>query len=284
MRTAKSLDWITGTQLENPDGEIVKLVPDWTEIGNEIKPPPRFDRAYELKPAGTYALCATGTKCKLLQFTGSELTKVRETGVTDEQILQHCVKKCHNITRLDYAVDMFEVSFSPYDILELWDKGLLKTRLRTVRTNKTYTGYGGETVYFGSKNSAQQIRIYDKAAEQKLLNEAWIRVELQARKKKATPLASDMVNQGIVACGDTRLRDLMGMPDEYEIRKAIAGQDADLTKVPRQLSAWKKWMDEQVLTSIENHATDASDREFLHDWVDRAGMAIVKGYKRSTGN
>lgn len=285
MNLAKHLDWISATQVGETLEAHQEIVPEGMELDEAIRPPARFHQAWKLKPAGSVALSATDTMCRMVQFTGSELETVRmSVGITDAHMLQHLCAVCNHITRLDYAVDVMDSQARVGDILEAWRAGGLKTRYQTVQHFKTLTGSRGETVYFGSVKSAQRIRIYDKAAELKLLKKAWLRVELQTRKKKATALSHDMNEQGIVSSGDTRIRDLLGWQDVGWYSQAINGDDASLTPVPRSPKAWQKWMDTQVLTSLIQHANNPDDNMFLQEWLNRAKRATIAAWNSQCDN
>lgn len=281
MKVDKKIDWLSVTQNYDSMDSLAPILPVWLDLAEPSQPPARFTQAWKLDPVGLLAHSAANTMCNMLLLTGSDLATLRDkSNVSDDDILQHFCKVSTYVTRLDYAVDVMETDASPLDILELWKSKQLLTTFRTVRNYETLTGLGGQTVYFGSKSSAQQIRIYDKAAEQKLLHEAWVRVELQARKKKATPLAQDMVNYGIHSAGDTRLRELLGfgkVPDWW--RLSVDAPNVPLTPTPRPDSQWQKWLSGQVLDSIRKHAVSPDDRAFLRHWIEKVDAAILDGYK-----
>lgn len=283
MRLNKALDWLTGTAIAEHTSQLPPLMRGM-KIADERRPPAHFDFAWDLFPAGTLALSETSTMCmRMIQFTGSELTKLREQlGTDDSRIIQYLCNTCKNVSRLDYAIDIFETDASPLDILGEWQAKRLKTRYRTVQDFKTYTGFKGHTVYFGSKNSRQRIRIYDKAAEMKLLKTAWLRVELQARKEHATALANDMNVKGISKCGDSRIRQLLSAPAVEWYQKATDNKPATLTEIPRRDSNWQRWLNSQVLASIETHAKNKDDRVFLLDWIQSVIEAVENATESTT--
>jgi len=276
MKLAKKIDWLTATQTHETMELGKPFLPEWLDLGESTAPLPRFDKAWELKPDGMLALSATGTMCQLVQMTGKQLDKVRDdTGVSDDEIIQHFASHSDNITRVDYAIDVLETDWRPLDWLLLWQAGGIKSRFRTVMDFRTIQGSGGQTIYYGSKSSPQRVRIYDKAKEMKLLNEAWVRAELQARKQVATPLAADMARHGVIAAGDTRLRELFTFDSECNMSEIMQGQDVDLTKAPRNTPAWERWMNGQVKQSIENHAKTKKGSEFLVSEIDENQTTII---------
>ena len=88
----------------------------------------------------------------------------------------------YNISRIDIAYD---------DHIGLLDIDQMRADVDAAyfvcRSKQWQVHYGTEgiTLYFGSEKSDIMLRIYDKAAEQGLSGEHWIRVELQLRRDRA---------------------------------------------------------------------------------------------------
>lgn len=87
------------------------------------------------------------------------------------------------ITRLDVAYDDHTGILDIDQIRDDTDDHLYVSRSRTWEVRY---GSEGTTIYHGSRCSDMLIRIYDKAAEQCLDNEHWIRIELQMRDANAS--------------------------------------------------------------------------------------------------
>jgi len=97
-------------------------------------------------------------------------------------------------TRLDVAIDDRAGLVQMGAIKQAIITGDLVSRWRSGRCVTAFAlggegGMQGETFYFGSAQSRIQLRIYDKAAEQGVVGEHWVRVELQARRERADSLA-----------------------------------------------------------------------------------------------
>ena len=84
----------------------------------------------------------------------------------------------YKITRLDIA---FDDHTGILDINQIQDDVDDHNYVSRSRTWKVEYGSAGTTIYHGSPKSNMYIRIYDKAAERKLEDVHWIRVELQTR-------------------------------------------------------------------------------------------------------
>lgn len=111
-------------------------------------------------------------------------------GVTPYDLLKS-LEPGSRVTRLDVCVDIKNGCFD-FDALQLeLEGGFVKTRA-SVSHRFQEIGGEGDTIYIGSAESQKRLRIYNKAAEKKLKNHQWTRVELQARAEVAHELA-DMI-------------------------------------------------------------------------------------------
>lgn len=147
-----------------------------------------------------------------LDITGSGLDYLRSCGLDVDTYLRSTsclpcpVDKCR-LTRCDFAFDF--INFEPQFVDEL----IAYTRDNVTSNNRlcvygrssgfcfeVKTG-GQKTVYVGSKNSDQMLRVYDKKMQYYDYNnccykkenpyhdpDSWIRIELQARKMRACEL------------------------------------------------------------------------------------------------
>jgi len=138
---------------------------------------------------------------------------------------------------------------------------------------------GGQTFYFGSPRSERRIRVYDKAREMKILNEAWTRVELQTRKPRASVLVAAMSEYGIPDAGDTALNAFVDFRCIPAFAQAMTTETIPIDAIPRKTPAWQYWMEQQVLKSIEQHAHEPQDNEFLQQWLMEAHQIVKRGYE-----
>lgn len=94
-------------------------------------------------------------------------------------------KEDYNITRIDIAYDDFN---NLLDINTLALDTFQQNYVTKSRDWKIETGSKGTSIYFGSEQSLIRLRIYDKKAEQKIIDDSmhWVRVELQIRDDRAS--------------------------------------------------------------------------------------------------
>ena len=278
MRVQKCIDWITATRTKTLAKEVPNFLPRGFEISKELDKIARFESVWALSPSGIVAHSAGNAMCMMFTFTGDDLTTIRDSGISTDNILADCVEKMNSVTRLDYAVDIFDANATPNQVLKLWQQDKIRTHYRVVESYRTLTGYAGETLYFGSRKSEQRIRIYDKAAEQEMLNVDWLRIELQLRKKRSTNLVADMTKHTMSSVGDTRIRELLKIDDLEWWHKALNGVTVELTKLKRNESQWQKWLRTQVLPSIETKIMESPENiDFVREWLFRIELMLAGG-------
>ncbi len=122
------------------------------------------------------------------------------------------VKSIGWFTRLDLAVDdhganFFDVS----DVRDFLTRQEVVSKFRTYRDvyESTFTGENtGHTIYFGSRQSEVMLRVYDKQLEQnnkasdpdKVINEKWIRWELELKDARANIAADFLIQRKQIGC------------------------------------------------------------------------------------
>lgn len=243
FKIASRLDWITATingvtapELIIPLGKI--------GLGDKINPSRWYDVAYQLEPAGTFQGTHGKTANGLLQLTGTDLHEWRMVGWHDTQIMEYLYSNGARFTRLDFAVDVLGAG-SPQDCLALREQGMYSGNHRRVEQIKSAVG-SGHTVYFGSRQSERYVRVYDKAAEQKLLGEVWTRIELQARKERSDVLAKDMRKATIGSAGRAAIKTVVDFPALFWWANALRADNVALSKIPRRQASVVRWLLDQV--------------------------------------
>lgn len=111
-----------------------------------------------------------------------------------------------NITRLDAAIDDRKGLVDLERVQQCIDTGLVVSRFKSaygINKQSLSTGEGcGKTINFGSRVSNLMVRMYNKAAEQKLdTGEHWTRVEVEAKDENAVALAMALAEAGAHEAG-----------------------------------------------------------------------------------
>lgn len=282
MDITRRLDWVQYTHHQIKNWEARLPFSRIDDIGEEVKPLPRYSRAYTLLGGGRVDIADNEHQGVQVTLGGQALTESIANGGAFQQIINDAVS-IGKVVRLDFATDIRQ---SPYaaeqafwqEVEMLLANNAYKSRLKPNNeiANKTTGGY---TQYFGSYKSDQFIRVYDKNAESGLLLEAmkqhltidhWSRVELVTKRDFAHNLAADMAFNGWQQAGTAKLRSMINFPLSEVWQKVIDGISVELTKVGRKESKWRKWMDTQVMPSMLEHAKNGDDKEFIIRWLQVA--------------
>lgn len=122
-----------------------------------------------------------------VSFSGRALRSLTEQGVTAVEMLVWSLENQGRISRLDLAIDVFDVKIDP---IALAKSERVKSEPGTARKWSYIQGHdGGTTAYIGSRKSERFLRIYDKAAEQRRAGELWTRFELELKSDSARAAA-----------------------------------------------------------------------------------------------
>lgn len=135
-----------------------------------------------------------------LNITGQGCRTWEEKQGDIMELLRYVDKNAYNVSRIDLAVDDREQLLDIDLIYKL--SGVRVDRRGKLnhdcywwgnsRVNSRTQGTDGCTCYYGAPSSDIRIRIYDKAAEQKI-SEPWVRVEVVVRAEKAGQVVRDII-------------------------------------------------------------------------------------------
>ncbi len=227
-----------------------------------------YESGWGLEPVGKYYESDSKRQGSMVTFGGQDLQVLRERSHDDGLTLAE-IAPLGNVTRLDFAVDIFD----EIDLRELEpfieSSEYYTTFQVSPRRMDGFNKDSGYTVYFGSPRGDRQIRVYDKSVQMKLLNLAWSRVELQARRKRAAQISNDMLSSDWQQVGKAAIQDCLDFPECGWWSEAMVNSSDDLTQIPKQEPKWQKWMRTQVEPSIENHMLSTKDRQFIAEFLNR---------------
>lgn len=156
----------TGTDLHSE----LPLHPSFAQTGELIEPLKNYDTAMAMVCARADWNGQRPEQKMLITMSGKDLQRMRDMGLTETELLKDVAGITGmKVTRLDVALDTTDTRLSPQEAKKDFGNGKFETRARSVHEIKK-TGKGGEyeghTVYVGSRQSEQFLRIYDKAKEQ----------------------------------------------------------------------------------------------------------------------
>lgn len=165
-----------------------------------------------------------------LAFSGRALHSLAEHDITGVSLLQWALENGGRVTRLDLAIDAFEVEIDPITLASCPRIALEPGSARKWSSVKGHDG--GATAYIGSRKSEKFLRIYNKAAEQHRNDILWTRLELELKSDSARAAA----NQFIAMTDEERPQFIKGMikalfnPNDTTFQAVIHG--ADTVKLP----------------------------------------------------
>jgi len=207
------IDWLTftkflGTMYENEEVDLLMemLVPSGTNISGWQHSAGRFGYKQMMTYDGI-EIMFDGNKSICVNITGSGCRTYESIHGSFDNLIFEIVYNKYRVTRLDLAVDdrgtktMLDIDkiYKLSDMLYRGDKLNKTCRVwGEFRSINRIQGTDGTTLYYGSNSSEKRVKIYDKAAEQKIEDEKWIRVELTLKNDYAFK-ALDIINAGVPA-------------------------------------------------------------------------------------
>jgi hypothetical protein len=255
------LDWITCTF--HPKKDISQILPEHSSfvITDQVQARPRYDATYRLDCGGFFSSSRSDVQGCLLELSGQPLRALRNAGFNMESQAELAMK-ARNRSRLDFAVDIVAEGqeCTPQRALDDFMSGGIKTKLRPNREITNLKENGGQSVYWGGESSDIQIRIYDKAAEMKMLWEAWTRVEMQVRGRTANAFCYDLASDGVEKAGCNWLwHKFKPLPNSW-LAKCIKAHGKGITEVPRKATSFEAWIEDSIKPSFKKHMLIKQDR------------------------
>lgn len=267
-----TIDWLAatskGTNLDSRDIFHVAYV-DGTEQWRECRATNGYTSAIENR-----AGCRTDWSVKRadmgahVTYSGRALIAYRGFGVETEAIVKFHVEQSDTITRIDLAIDAIDTGMKPHDIYNALQSHRAQTKGGR-KYNFVKDSDGGETLYIGSRQSEQFLRIYDKGAEQHT-DDDWLRVELELHGAKAHQ-ATQMIAAGDMEMAQQLTRQLdAGMLDyDAETWRYIVGNTPmKLTNADDKQHNTRKWLLEGVAPAFGKYLASTKDQDLISLFFD----------------
>jgi len=229
-----------------------------------------------------------------VQASGKALHVLRNEIMPDFGLLSWAAKQGAHIKRVDYAIDLVNddyitpiALFAAVETGEIGFKGKSYQWLEKSPKNAPSTRQGGSTLYLGSRSSDRFLRVYDKAAQKKLMGVSWTRLELELKDRRAQQYAES------IAMGDWHKLG-RGQIFDYLTLGNVAGNVANWLQqlmnsipfaLPRKLERLEskpdEFMQKIVLPFLRKRIPDISDKNlialrtlanaevFARDWYER---------------
>lgn len=257
------LDWLrVSVNTDTPNCDILPPSPAFEPSGEIITPLPNYTSAQALVCGRIDWDDDNHQQRKLVTLTGDDLLRARRMGVQDTLLLRwlDALETELTVTRLDVAFDTRNAAITPAKIYNAWGSGALTTKARTIRRvqGKTDTQHGaGYTVYIGSRQSEQFLRVYDKNAEQAargkeidLPDELWTRAELELKGGKARRALTALGKEGM-SLGGELIAQFCDWPDNTVWQDIRTGNTQVDLSVGRKETDFETWCRRVVFPNME---------------------------------
>ncbi len=267
MRVNWIVDWINWTCATSDDRNIYQYL---------YKTP--FSDHYEAKPLYGYTHALENTlgarvmhsvQRKDMQphvmYSGSTLNNYAKNGYSAKAIIVHHATYGDICKRIDLALDVVDSDLDIKTLFRRIDSGKATTK---VKTWNLITGNTGDTLYIGSRQSEQFIRIYDKAA-QKGTDDNWKRIEIELKGSRAIEFARIVATESTEATIE-RTRQLIKSIVDFDtpIWRAIMGDLAvGIGKAQQNEPDTVAWLLTQVAPAMGKYLQKTNDNDLLEKFL-----------------
>lgn len=251
MYATKHIDWLSITVFDRKDVDEILPGARWHYVGSGHH---GYKTAFEDSESG--ARVETDSPISgmdtHLTIPGSALHVARLWhDAADDGILQSARSVGARTSRIDLALNIHQGRLTVLDFFSAYKTGDLKT---AARKGYFVEGIGGDragdTLYFGSPKSSRQCRIYNKAAEQAIVDgESWLRLELALRDLRAKSIVAASKDNSVASITAATLADVVDWSNS-EYRQSLAGEFADIHPLKRKRPAVEKWLLKQCAPAL----------------------------------
>ncbi len=183
-----------------------------------------------------------------------------------KRILARLLNSGASLTRLDVAVDT-DAEMDARGLKEQILQGIAVTRVLSV---PTLVEGSGETLYVGSRKSEKLLRIYDKAAEQKIEG-SWWRIELQLRGDAARKAGGILAHEGFGAIPGL-IRGFCHWPNDEAWLRALGNGNIQIVPSQAKKTNTRNWLLGRVAETMAKEA--AKDPGLLKEFVQEVGVYL----------
>jgi len=188
-------------------------------------------------------------------MTGDDLRGLIGIAFPQRALLDWVVTNCRTITRMDLAVDIKGHDLDPSTLILAYRGGWLRTIAQNVKEltshiridDRTLTG---KSVYFGSRMSDRQLRVYDKGAQMGVSEGEWLRIEIQLRHDRANNVAKLCLTDGIGPTTQAAIRAYVHCPGCSWWDQATSGATVEFDPIGRKDTNTEKWLYNVVMPQI----------------------------------
>lgn len=271
-KIAVNLDWLRysakyDTSQSEYDNLLVAMPrhPAFHLTGEMLDNARGYDRAMQLSIGVIHWHSERPEQGVSVELSGSALAASRDAGAADLDLLHHVSAIDGNVSTMDAAIDLYNMSADAFDVIRSRDDGTIRTTASMIgtqqSTKRTREGWlAGDTVYIGSPKSDRQVKIYNKAAEQGIAGKDWTRIEMRWRGRHARAAHSAMLLFGIGETVRKAVLSMVQIPYDW-FHEAMNGNLADIEPTRRKETNTKDWLLGIVLGVLERELMNERAQE-----------------------
>jgi len=201
-------------------------------------------------------------------LSGQALRVLHDAGFDGLWLIKRATSSFAKFTMIHLAMDMFNGSFTPYQMNEFMEKHEYAGRAQAGSFITTLNG--GKTCYVGSWNSARFYRFYDKALEQSIDNLNWKRLELVLKSDYAQEFGyrfagEETTNKAIEIFRGTVKT--MANFNQGDWLKALEGTIEKLSLPQHKERKTREWLLTQVVPAMARYVFETGDESLLDDFA-----------------
>lgn len=187
-----------------------------------------------------------------IQLSGDTLRAIRTDNVASEDGLFTSIR-AHDgrCSRVDCAIDIHGSTLSVGQLEADLLSGAAFVKAKKISRHTSKTGnFLGDTLYIGGRQSDRMMRVYDKNAEQKIVDtEAWLRLEIEIKGVLAHMFGKATETNTVDSMIVGHFRDML-VWQQSDFSDCLFGNNAELEKPGKKLTDTEKWLIEICAPSL----------------------------------
>jgi DNA relaxase NicK len=209
-----------------------------------------------------------------VQYSGQSLNKYATIGATHNLIANHHHAAHDRCTRVDLALDVREEHMNIGKLASMVKIGT--TDVKTKSFSHILSQDGGETLYLGSRQSEQYLRIYNKAAQQETTGD-WVRVELELKGSRAHEVGVMLAMKGesdMMQTARGLIRNIANFNDDVW-QRVVGDMSISIAKAQVNEPDTKGWLLGSVAPAMGKYIRETDDHAIVEQF-----LAIVDAFVR----
>lgn len=264
MYTTWTIDWLAFNAIGTYDLKPQAMAYQYdTWQWSEVKGVYGYDRAVTTADGCKIMWSTTrqdmGT---FISYPGKAINAYLQRGIHPQDIMLSHGANGDVCRRIDLAIDTYNSGLSISGLYGLFRSGGAQT---SIKKYSLITSNSGQTLYIGSRESEQFIRVYDKAKEQGDFTSDRIRIEVELKGQRAK-IMCNLIAHNDPAISDARTRALINSIvtfDDPTWIEVMGTASIGVAKAKDNESDTEKWLLEQVAPAMARYILKTDNHDLL---------------------